>query len=215
MAIHNASDLLVYAKSNYDSNGNPSPAAQITRIFVRENNPITFSDGYNSGRIKINNVTNGAGVVSDNVSSGTITSNTGLNVLNQIDGTLTFNHNYTGIGTISLPNDDGYRFRDYQNATQSIVPTLEFSDGQFVSINEGAIIIQIITPGSSATFDPVAFSTSASFSVNRDLRDITNKDSGGWSESKPGLKSFEISTESLQSVNPDTPLDGSDFFLIN
>ena len=211
MAIHNASDLLVYAKSNYDSNGNPSPAAQVTRILVRENSPVSFSDGYSVGTLRINNVTDGSGVVSDNIITGSITSNDGLTVLNQIGGRLTASHNYTAVGTIGT-TDDGYRFRDYQNGSQGIVPTLEIADGPFVSIQEGAIIIQIITPGSSATFDPVAFSTSASFSVNRDLRDITNKDSGGWSESKPGLKSFEMSTESLQSINPDTPLDGSDFF---
>ena len=45
-----------------------------------------------------------------------------------------------------------------------------------------------------------------------DLRDVTNKDSGGWSESLGGLKSFEVSTDILQSINPDVPLDGTDFF---
>ena len=144
MAIHNASDLLVYAKSNYDSNGNPSPAAQVTRILVRENSPVSFSDGYSVGTLRINNVTDGSGVVSDNIITGSITSNDGLTVLNQIGGRLTASHNYTAVGTIGT-TDDGYRFRDYQNGSQGIVPTLEIADGPFVSIQEGAIIIQIMT----------------------------------------------------------------------
>jgi len=58
----------------------------------------------------------------------------------------------------------------------------------------------------------VAFSTQASFSSSVDLRDVTTKESDGYSESIAGLKSFELSTELLQSINPDVPLDGTDFF---
>ena len=122
---------------------------------------------------------------------------------------LTGTYNYTLIGT-TVTTDDGYKYRDYQNGSNGIVPTLEIVDGT-ATLNEGAIIIEIITPGSSAIFDPVAFSTSASFNINRDLIDITNKiQAVVWS--RTGLKSFEISTESLQSVNPDVPLNGTDFF---
>ena len=201
MAIQNASDLLVYAKT-------AAPAKQITRIYVRNSNPVEFADGSTQGRLKINNITNNNGVVTDNLNSGSITNNTSADVLDQIGGPLTFSHNYTQTGSGTI---DGYTYREYTNGANGIVPTLEIVSST-ATLNEGAIIIEIVTPGSSAIFDPVAFSTSASFSTNMDLRDVTNKDSGGYSESLGGLRSFEVSTDILQSINPDVPLDGTDFF---
>ena len=56
------------------------------------------------------------------------------------------------------------------------------------------------------TFDPVAFSTNATISITRDLRDITNKDSGGVSESLPGQKSFEITVDALEDLTADYEL---------
>tara|TARA_R100001163_G_C5067962_1_gene207567 strand:- start:5459 stop:7159 length:1701 start_codon:yes stop_codon:yes gene_type:complete len=203
MAIKNASDLLVYAKT-------ASAAAQKTRIRVLTTDPIEVPDGGTTGTVKINNITNDSGVISDDISTAAST-NTGSTVLAAINTVLT-SATYDYVDSSGSDQTDGdYTYRDFTNGAVGIVPTLEIVSGT-ATLNEGAIIIEIITPGSSAIFDPVAFSTSASFSTNMDLRDVTNKDSEGWSESLPGLKSFEISTDSLQSVNPDTPLDGSDFF---
>ena len=204
MAIKNASDLLVYAKTT-------APAKQVTRIYV-SNDPISLEDGETFGRLNINNVTNGTGVVSDAVVTGGITPNSATSVLNNLNTQLVTNNNYTS-GSNTVSGD--YTYRDFTNGAVGIVPTLEIVNGtgsDKATIKEGGIIVEITTPGSSAIFDPVAFSTSASFSTNMDLRDITNKDSGGYSESLGGLRSFEVSTDLLQSINPDVPLDGTDFF---
>jgi len=201
MAIQNASDLLVYAKTT-------APAKQVTRIRVLTTDPIEVPDGGTTGTVKINNLTNDSGVVSDDISTAAST-NTGTAVLTAINTILTdAAYDYVS-GTEQT--DGNYKYRDFTNGAVGIVPTLEIVSGT-ATLNEGAIIIEIVTPGSSAIFDPVAFSTSASFSTNMDLRDVTNKDSGGWSESLGGLKSFEVSTDILQSINPDVPLDGTDFF---
>jgi len=200
MAITNASDLLVYAKTTL-------AAAQITRIRVLTADPIEVPDGGTTGTLKINNITNSSGVVYDDISTAAST-NTGSAVLTAISNVLSSSYNYNA----SAEQTEGdYKYRDFTNGASGIVPTLEIVNGT-ASINQGAVIISIETPGSSAIFDPVAYSTSASFTTNVDLRDITTKDSGGFSESKAGLKSFEISTELLQSVNPDVPIDGTDLF---
>jgi len=207
MAIQNASDLLVYAKTT-------DPAKQITRIRVLISDPVEFPEGATNGNIIINNVTNASGSISDGVTTGA-SINTGeaqLNsIRNQLPGRDYTRTDGTALGNLAGTVDGDYIYIDVMNGAVGIVPTLEIVSGT-ATLNEDAIIIEILTPGSSAIFDPVAFSTSASFSTNVDLRDITNKDSGGWSESRVGLKSFEISTELLQSINPDVPLDGTDFF---
>lgn len=203
MAIHNASDLLVYAKTT-------DPVKQKTRIRVLTTDPIEVPDGGTSGTVKINNLTNENGVVSDDISTAAST-NTGSNVLAAINAVLT-SATYDYVDDSGSDQTDGaYTYRDFENKSNGIVPTLEIVSGT-ATLNEDAIIIEIITPGSSAIFDPVAYSTSASFSTNIDTIDCTNKDSGGYAEYKTGLKSFEISTELLQSINPDVPLDGTDFF---
>jgi|11_taG_2_1085331.scaffolds.fasta_scaffold00839_8 hypothetical protein len=205
MAIKNASDLLVYAKTT-------DPAKQKTRIYVKTVDPITLADGDSFGTLKIDNITDASGAVFDDVETSDSIVNTATSVLDKIDSQLTaisLAKDYTAIGSQTVSGD--YTYQDFENGSNGIVPTLVIKNGQ-ATINEGAIIIEIITPGSSAIFDPVAFSTSASFSTNMDLRDVTNKDSDGWSESLGGLKSFEVSTDILQSINPDVPLDGTDFF---
>ena len=203
MAIKNASDLLVYAKTT-------NPAKQKTRIRVLTTDPIEVPDGGTTGTVKINNLTDENGVVSDDISTAAST-NTGSTVLAAINAVLT-SATYDYVDDSGSDQTDGaYTYRDFENKSNGIVPTLEIVSGT-ATLNEGAIIIEIVTPGSSAIFDPVAYSTSASFSTNMDLRDVTNKDSGGWSESLGGLKSFEVSTDLLQSINPDVPLDGTDFF---
>jgi hypothetical protein len=207
MAIKNASDLLVYAKTT-------SPAKQVTRIRVLTTDPITLADGETQGRLDVNNITNDSGVVTDSITTGQA-ANTGTSVMAQITNLLTSaTYDYVDISG-SNQTDGDYIYRDFQNGAVGLVPTLGIVTGTtspIATLNDNAIIIEIVTPGSSAIFDPVAFSTSASFSTNMDLRDITNKDSGGWSESLGGLRSFEVSTDILQSINPDVPLDGTDFF---
>jgi len=210
MAIQNASDLLVYAKT-------ASAVAQVTRIRVLNTDPIEVPDGGTTGTVKIDNITNGSGEVSDDISTAAST-NTGSTVLAAITAVLT-SATYDYIDSSGSDQTDGnYKYRDFTNGKGTtpnepkpgIVPTLSIKNGT-ATLNENAIIIEIVTPGSSAIFDPVAFSTSASFSTNMDLRDVTNKDSGGYSESLGGLRSFEVSTDILQSINPDVPLDGTDF----
>mgnify|MGYP003133203479 CR=1 FL=1 len=203
MAITNASDLLVYAKTT-------DPVKQKTRIRVLTTDPIEVPDGGTSGTVKINNLTDENGVVSDDISTAAST-NTGSNVLAAINAVLT-SATYDYVDDSGSDQTDGaYTYRDFENKSNGIVPTLEIVSGT-ATINENAIIIEVLTPGSSAIFDPVAFSTQASFSTNIDTIDCTNKDSGGFAQYKAGLKSFEISTELLQSINPDVPLDGTDFF---
>ena len=195
MAIKNASDLLVYTKTS-------AAVKQVTRISVKTSSPLS-----NTGTLKINNITNGSGVVSDDVATAAISTNTGSGALTKIKDKLVNDYGYT-TGSETVSGD--YTYRDLTNGATGLVPTLEIINGT-AALEEGAIVIEIITPGSSAVLDPVAFSTSASFSTNMDLRDVTTKDSEGWSESVGGLKSFEVSTELLQSLNPDHPIDGTDF----
>jgi hypothetical protein len=202
MAIKNASDLLVYAKTT-------NPAAQVTRIYVKTATPFILLDGQTTGTVKINNITNNSGVVSDDVSTASF-DNTGADALAKI-GSVLAGSSGNGYSATTTAISGDYSYRDFTNGANGIVPTLEITNGT-ATFEENVVIIEIITPGSSAIFDPVAFSTSASFSTNMDLRDVTNKDSDGWSESLGGLKSFEVSTDILQSINPDVPLDGTDFF---
>ncbi len=201
MAIKNASDLLVYAKTT-------SAEAQVTRVRVLTTDPIQVPDGGTTGTVKIDNITNDSGTIYDDISTAAST-NTGSTVLTAISNVLT-SATYDYVASAEQ-TDGNYKYRDFTNGAVGIVPTLSIKDGT-AALNDNAIIIEIVTPGSSAIFDPVAYSTSASFSTNMDLRDVTNKDSDGWSESLGGLKSFEVSTDLLQSINPDVPLDGTDFF---
>ena len=200
MAIQNASDLLVYVKTT-------SSAAQVTRIRVLTTDPITVPEGGTTGTFKVNNLINSSGVIYDGSETSAVT-NSGSAVLTE----LATKFPLWSAGTASSAVVDGdYTYRDFTSSYSGLAPTLEIVSGT-ATLNEDAIIIEILTPGSSAIFDPVAYSTSASFSTNMDLRDVTNKDSGGWSESLGGLRSFEVSTDILQSINPDVPLDGTDFF---
>ena len=207
MAIKNASDLLVYAKTT-------SPDKQVTRIYVKTNNPLELEDGETTGKLTVSNITNASGVVFDDIETPAA-SNTGTSVLSKIAEVLTGVSGNKGYSSTTLTTSGDYSYREFTNGANGIVSTLEISNGTTSPIgtfSQDAIIIEIVTPGSSAIFDPVAYSTSASFSTNMDLRDVTNKDSGGWSESLGGLRSFEVSTDILQSINPDVPLDGTDFF---
>tara|TARA_R100001440_G_scaffold23448_2_gene38214 strand:- start:6812 stop:7243 length:432 start_codon:yes stop_codon:yes gene_type:complete len=52
----------------------------------------------------------------------------------------------------------------------------------------------------------IAFATSASISINHNLRDTSTKDSGGWREQLEGQRDFEVSVEGMLIF---TNLDGS------
>lgn len=194
MAIKNASDLLVYTKT--------SATKQVTRIKALTTAPFSV---YGTGKkgVKVNNITQSNGVIINDHAID-ISSNTGTSIVENAY----FAAHYALIG--STQTDGDYTYRDYENGATGLVPTLEIVSGTG-TLKDDAIVIEILTPGSSDVFDPVAFSTQASFSTNMDLRDVTTKDSEGWSESVGGLKSFEVSTELLQTLNPDHPIDGTDF----
>lgn len=195
MAIKNASDLLVYTKT--------SATKQVTRIKALTNAPFSVWSSPSKKGVKVNNITQSNGVIINDHAID-ISSNAGASIVENAY----FSTHYSTIGTTQTDGD--YTYRDYENGATGIVPTLEIVSGTG-TLKDNAIIIEIITPGSSEIFDPVAFSTQASFSTNMDLRDVTTKDSEGWSESVGGLKSFEVSTELLQTLNPDHPIDGTDF----
>jgi len=188
MAIKNASDLLVYKKT--------SPAQpQITRIKIKSSTPVKdFTSGQN---IIINNITDANGDITDGETE-TIYTNTGTAILNIISGALSTVGGYSNSGT---PTIDGvWRYVDYTNAADGPVPTLEIVDGS-AEFKAGAIEIDVIQSGQSLVYQPIAYSTSASISMNTDLRDITTKDSQGWQENAKGLGSFEMSTDALWDVN--------------
>jgi len=200
MAITNASDLLVYAKTS-------AAVKQVTRIRALTTAPFSVFETGKKGVIIVDIVKADGRVIDD--AAKNITLNTGASLVEDVGNELSSAYNYTLIGTTQT--DGNYTYRDYENGGTGIVPTLDIVSGT-ATLKENGVTIEIITPGSSAVFDPVAFSTQASFSSSVDLRDVTTKDSDGYSESIAGLKSFEISTELLQSINPDVPLDGTDFF---
>ena len=201
MAIKNASDLLVYTKTS-------AAVKQVTRIRALTTAPFSVFETDKKG-IKINNITKTDGTIIDNAAKN-ITSNTGSSIIANVGSELVSSYNYVDISG-SNQTDGDYTYRDYQNGATGLVPTLQIVSGT-ATLKENGVTIEIVTPGSSAILDPVGFSTQASFSTNMDLRDVTTKDSLGHSESLDGLRSFEVSTELLQNVNPDVPIDGTDFF---
>ena len=202
MAITNASDLLVYAKTS-------SSVAQVTRIRMLATSPLSdFTSGDN---IILHNITDSNGAIKDSQIVTIDGANTGQNILDLTKNMLNSSFGYTVGSVTDDPENNLYKYVDVTNGAVGLVATLEFTDGN-ATINEDAIIIEIITPGSSTIYDPIAFSTSASFSTSVATRDITNKDSNGFTEVLSSTKSFELSSESLQTTNPDTPLDGTDFF---
>ena len=61
-----------------------------------------------------------------------------------------------------------------------------------------------IRVGGQGVGNTIGYATSASLSVNMDLRDSTTKSSGGWQENLGGLKSWEISGDAFVDVDADT-----------
>jgi len=187
MAIQNASDLLVYKKT--------SPARkQVTRIKVKSSTPIKdFTSGEN---IILNNITDGSGDIWDDYNRS-IQTNSGQGVLTEISTALVSFFQYTATGQTV---DGSFRYIDFTNGANGPVPTLEVLSGT-AEFKAGAVEIVVITSGQSIVYQPIAFSTSASLGVSKDLRDITTKDSQGWQENAKGLGSFELSTDALWDVN--------------
>ena len=188
MAIQNASDLLVYKKT--------SPArAQVTRIKVKSSTPLKdFTSGEN---VLLSNITDASGdITDDQIISGI--SNTGNSILSITSNMLNSSFGYTNVSSVST--DGVWKYVDVTNGADGPVPTLEFLDGT-AEFKAGAVEIVVITSGQSIVYQPIAFSTSASLGVSKDLRDITTKDSQGWQENAKGLGSFELSTDALWDVN--------------
>ena len=187
MAIKNASDLLVYKKT--------SPArAQVTRVKIKTLTPIEdFTSGEN---ITLNNITDASGDISDGV-TGNITANTAVGVLSAVSSRLVGIDGYTASSTVT---DGAFKYIDFTNGANGPVPTLEVVDGT-AEFKAGAVEIVVITSGQSLVYQPIAYSTSASIGVSKDLRDITTKDSQGWQDNAIGLGSFELSTDALWDVN--------------
>ena len=189
MAIKNATDLLVYKRT--------TPAQpQITRIKIKSSTPLKdFTSGDN---IKLNNITDGSGDISDDKNVGP-TANTGNSLLQAISYYLVTSpgYNYTATGQTV---DGSFRYIDVTNGADGPVPTLEVLSGTG-EFKAGAVQIDVIQSGQSLVYQPIAYSTSASISMNTDLRDITTKDSQGWQENVAGVRSFEMSTDALWDVN--------------
>jgi len=185
MAIQNASDLLIYKTV-------PLATAQVTRIRVLETSPLSAD-----GNIKIINTANSSGTNLAELTTSTSV-NDGSSVLTNIKNRL-----LTGYTVSSTVTDGDYMYIDATNIyAGDLTNTMSFADGT-ATIDEGAIIVTVITSGLDAGQEPIAYSTSASFTLNRELRDKTNKDSLGFAEYLPGLKSFEMSTDALQDFGAD------------
>jgi hypothetical protein len=187
MAIKNASDLLVYKKT--------TPAQpQITRIKVKSSTPIKdFTSGQD---IKVNNITDASGDISDGVAVN-LFSNTGNQVVFRVGEALSTNYGYNITGQVV---DGSFTYIDVTNGANGPVPTLELVDFE-AEFKAGAVEIVVLQSGQFLVYQPIAYSTSASIGVSKDLRDITTKDSQGWQENAKGLGSFELSTDALWDVN--------------
>ena len=190
MAIQNASDLLIYKKSG------SSDVAQVTNIFIKSdgNSPLDAI-----GNVKVTNLVNASGV---SVSDETVTvgANTDLGLATALRTAI---GNLVGYNCSPVSSNDGGEFFTVNVFAGDLDNSISVVNGTS-EIEEGAIDITVTTPGSTANaYEPIAFSTSASISFTRDLRDITTKDSDAWTEQAPGMKSFEMSTDALQDYTSD------------
>ena len=70
--------------------------------------------------------------------------------------------------------------------------------------NATNVVLSVTTGGS---LQAIAHCTSASISMNMDLRDSTTKSSGGWQENLGGLKSWELSGDAFVQVAGATGAD--------
>jgi len=74
--------------------------------------------------------------------------------------------------------------------------------------NATNVVLSVTT---AAGLEPIAHCTSASISVNMDLRDSTTKSSDGWQDNLGGLKSWELSGDAFVEVDPSS--DGNKAYL--
>lgn len=74
--------------------------------------------------------------------------------------------------------------------------------------NASDVVLSVQT---ASGLEPIAHATSASISMNMDLRDSTSKSSGGWQENLGGLKSYELTGDAFVEVDPSS--DGSQAYL--
>ena len=70
-------------------------------------------------------------------------------------------------------------------------------------LNATDVILKVTVGG---VLVPVAHSTSASISMNMDLRDSTTKSSAGWQDNLGGLRSYELSGDSFVDIATDVGL---------
>lgn len=193
MAIQNASDLLVYKKMSSNN------VAQITNVFVKSdgNTPLDAT-----GNVKITNAVDENG---NSIADHTVTTaiNTDVGLANALRANL---NALNGYSCTSVSTVDGGKLFTVTNefaGDLSEDKTFKIINGTS-AIEAGAINLIVTTAGSNANeYEPIAFSTNASISFTRDLRDVTTKDSAGLSESESGLNSFEISTDALQDYTSD------------
>ena len=76
-------------------------------------------------------------------------------------------------------------------------------------VNATDVVLKIdVAAGSS--YVKLLHATSASLSVNREMIDSTTKDSSGWSESLPGLKSWELSGDGFVDFATDAGLEADE-----
>jgi len=197
MAIKNASDLLVYKKST-------SNVKELTKIYI-EGTPCDAS-----GNIILGNLVNASNVSVANITVALNSSAAGNaeNFLNTIRIILNSQAGYTAT-TAAVSDGNGFSFSVENTFTGDLVNTLSISDGTSV-INDTLEIIVTRSGETNNQYEPVAHSTSASFSISQDYRDITTKDSGGFQANASGLRSFEISTDALQDYTSD--LDFQELF---
>ena len=202
MAIKNASDLLVYKKS-------PADQAQIIK-FDFEGEDIVIEDAAGGGYVFVNNLYSAAGVKAaplrvfigtnfrDGNEVGTIlriaidgySDSDETAAVSNVDAgtyssTLTITNDYAGdVDPVTITPDDDTEV-DYSKITTTVT-----QDGE-----------------TNNNYEPIGYSTSATLTTNNELRDITNKDSGGLAQYAPGLKTFEITTDALQDFTQDEDFD--------
>ena len=77
--------------------------------------------------------------------------------------------------------------------------------------NATDVVLKITTADG---LEAVAHSTSASLSVNMDLRDSTTKSSAGWQENLGGLKSWEMSGDAFVDISGPTGADVEQLYTV-
>jgi len=193
MAIKNASDLLIYKKS-------PADVQQRTKIkILNDVNPLSAL-----GNLKVTNVLDASGVSASDLTSADFiqATNNALSITTVMNNLIVSAAGYTSVSNPSLV--DGYYEFEVQNVfAGDIDSVIDIINGTAI-LKDDFLEVLVTRPGeTNNAYEPIAFSTSASLSITREMRDVTNKDSGGWSESLEGLKSFEMTSDALQDFNAD------------